>query len=361
MRLRISARSRAGGAGLGKDEAAECDGGGDDGHEFKGHLAVPFTHAPQPPIIRRHPDPVNATPDALPPQRPARTGPVERRLSSRRLGPASFRAPSSPPTGTGVLERRLSSRRLGSASGAASSPAPTGIGVLPGAAWTGVFHAPPGKNVFHAPPSSSPGACDFQSPRRGDFLIAHQERRLPAAHRRGGFHSRPQERRFLAAPSDQSPMTVGAPLVGALRGSQLSAPAESPLDVTTPGARKDAGPSRRLESRRSTPPGSVAPKQWPADGSAVRGRATTRVAPTSRSTAATRWSPLMDNPRPVSRGIRNGDFQSPRRGDFLIAHQERRLERRRPRRRLGPASFTRRLGRTSFHAPRVLWPGGAIS
>ena len=93
-----------------------------------------------------------------------------------------------------------------------------------------------------------------------------------------------------------------------------------PLHVAILGARKDAGPSRRLESRRSTPslhpPGSVVPKQWPADGGAVRGRATTRVAPASRSTAATRWAPLMDNPRAVSRGIRRGDFPVPR--HFLL-------------------------------------------
>ena len=65
-------------------------------------------------------------------------------------------------------------------------------------------------------------------------------------------------------------MTVGAPLVGALRGRivpRLSRRSTSPLHVATPGARKDADPSRRLkdaapdadpsrrlESRRSTPP-----------------------------------------------------------------------------------------------------------
>ena len=57
------------------------------------------------------------------------------------------------------------------------------------------------------------------------------------------------------------------------------------------------------ESPLHPSPGPVVPKQWPADGGTVRGRATTRVAPTSRSTTATRWAPLMDNPRPVSRRI----------------------------------------------------------
>ncbi len=101
----------------------------------------------------------------------------------------------------------------------------------------------------------------------------------------------------LPIPDDRRGTPCGCPA-----GSHRS-PAESPLHVAIPGARKDANPSRRLESRRSTHPGSVVPKQWPADGGAVRGRATTRVAPTSRSTAATRWAPLTDNPRPVSRGI----------------------------------------------------------
>ncbi len=170
-----------------------------------------------------------------------------------------------------------------------------------------MFHAPTGRGVSRAP-CSLPG---------------------------GATSSRPLEGRFLAALSDQSPMIVGAPLVGALRGrivprlcrrstSPFPAPGRTPIPVgaeddtapdTAPDAAPDADPGRRLESRRSTPPGSVGPKQWPADGGAVRGRATTRVAPTSRSTAATRWAPLMDNPRPVSRRImpeaRRGDFQSP--------------------------------------------------
>ncbi len=52
-------------------------------------------------------------------------------------------------------------------------------------------------------------------------------------------------------------MTVGAPLVGALRGRivpRLNRRATPPLHVAIPGARKDADPGRRLESRRSTPP-----------------------------------------------------------------------------------------------------------
>ena len=143
--------------------------------------------------------------------------------------------------------------------------------------------------------------------------------RAPCSLPGGATSSRPLEGRFLAALSDQSPMTVGVPLVGALR-SRIAPPAESPLHVAIPGARKDAGPSRRVKHaapgdypQKSPlhPPGPVVPRQWPADGGAVRGRATTRVAPTGRSTAATRCACLTDNPGPVSRGIRRGTFLSP--------------------------------------------------
>ena len=65
-------------------------------------------------------------------------------------------------------------------------------------------------------------------------------------------------------------MIVGAPLVGALRGrivprlsrrstSPFPAPGRTPVPVgaeddAAPDAAPDADPSRRLESRRSTPP-----------------------------------------------------------------------------------------------------------
>ena len=51
----------------------------------------------------------------------------------------------------------------------------------------------------------------------------------------------------LPIPDDRRGTPCGCPA-----GSHRS-PAESPLHVAIPGARKDAGPSRRLESRRSTP------------------------------------------------------------------------------------------------------------
>ena len=107
-------------------------------------------------------------------------------------------------------------------------------------------------------------------------------------------------------------MTVGAPLVGALRGRSVSrlsrrstsprpAPGRTPVPVgaeddAAPDAAPDADPSRRLESRRSTLPGSVVPSNGRRTVAPFRGRATTRVAPTSRSTAVTRWAPLMDIP-----------------------------------------------------------------
>ncbi len=122
----------------------------------------------------------------------------------------------------------------------------------------------------------------------------------------------------LPIPDDRRGTPCGCPA-----GSHRSA-AVSPFHIAIPGARKDADPSRRLESRRSISPGSVVPKQWPADGGAVRGRATThtRVAPTSRSTAATRWAPLMENPaqflvgscrRPAGGGLLSRDHADAKR------------------------------------------------
>ncbi len=106
----------------------------------------------------------------------------------------------------------------------------------------------------------------------------------------------------------------------------------SPLHVATPGARKDAGPSRRRGRRRSR------------RRSGRRSQSATRKSPlhpprfgSAQAMAGGRWRrsgegdhkgrpyesfdsgdamvPLMDNPRPVSRGImpeaRRGDFQSP--------------------------------------------------
>ncbi len=104
---------------------------------------------------------------------------------------------------------------------------------------------------------------DFQPPRRGDFLIAHQERRLPVAHRRGGFQP-PTGRAVSSRPVGPIPDDRRGTPCASPAGSQRP-PAESPLHVATPGARKDADPSRRvkhaarrrsrrLESRRSTPP-----------------------------------------------------------------------------------------------------------
>ncbi len=96
----------------------------------------------------------------------------------------------------------------------------------------------------------------------------------------GATSSRPLEGRFLAALSDQFPMTVGAPLVGALRGRivpRLSRCSTSPC----PGARKDAGPSRRLKD--------AAPDAGP---SRRRGRRRSRRRSGRRSQAGTRKSPL---------------------------------------------------------------------
>ena len=102
--------------------------------------------------------------------------------------------------------------------------------------------------------------------------------------RRGDFQS-PTGRAVSSRPVGPIPDDRRGTPCGCPAGSHRP-PAESPLHVAIPGARKDADPSRRLDKGRQTlhasplhPPGPVVPRQWPADGGAVRGRATTRVAP----------------------------------------------------------------------------------
>ena len=51
------------------------------------------------------------------------------------------------------------------------------------------------------------------------------------------------------------------------------------------------------------PPGPVVPKQWPADGGAVRGEGDHKGRPYESFDSGNTAAPLMDNPRPVSRGI----------------------------------------------------------
>ena len=189
------------------------------------------------------PTPSTPPADALPPTpRPKR--PPERRRPRRRLGSASFRAPLGGACFTRRLgrtsfthplffarrddfliahqERRLERRRPRRRLGPASFRAPLG-----GACFTRRL----GRTSFTRPVFFA---------RRGDFLIAHWK---------GGFQPPvgpiPEDRR-------------GTPRASPA-GSQRP-PAESPLDAATPGARKDAGPSRRvkhadpsrrLESRRS--------------------------------------------------------------------------------------------------------------
>ena len=130
----------------------------------------------------------------------------------------------------------------------------------------------------------------------------------------------------LPIPDDRRGTPCGCPA-----GSHRS-PAESPLHVAIPGARKDADPSRRRGRRRSRrrsgrrsqsatrksplhPPGPVVPKQWPTDGIAVQGEGDHKGRPYESFDSGNAVGPLMDNPRPVSRGImpeaRRGDFQSP--------------------------------------------------
>ena len=108
---------------------------------------------------------------------------------------------------------------------------------------------------------------------------------MPEA-RRGDFQS-PTGRAVSSRPVGPIPDDRRGTPCGCPAGSHRP-PAESPLHVVIPGARKDAGPSRRRGRRRSRrrsgrrsqsatgksplhPPGSVVPRQWPADGGAVQG------------------------------------------------------------------------------------------
>ena len=215
--------------------------------------------------------------------------------------------------------------------------------------------------------------------KRGGGTIVPPRSPLPggrdaAAPRGGATSSRPLEGRFLAALSDQFPDDRRGTPCGCPAGSHRS-PAESPLHVATPGARKDADPSRRLKdaagrrSRSATrksplhPPGSVVPKQWPADGSAVRGEGDHKGRPYETFDSGDAVGAADgQSPPSFSRDHAGG----PAVGDFFetsmpdTRQERRRPERRRPRRRLGPASFraplgaacfTRRLGGACFRRP----------
>ncbi len=131
----------------------------------------------------------------------------------------------------------------------------------------------------------------------------------------------------LPIPDDRRGTPCGCPA-----GSHRS-PAESPLHVATPGARKDAGPSRRRGRRRSRrgsgrrsqsatrksplhhPPGPVVPRQWPTDGGAVRGEGDHKGRPYEAFDSGNAVG-AADGPSPP--GFSRDHAGGPAVGDFLV-------------------------------------------
>ena len=102
----------------------------------------------------------------------------------------------------------------------------------------------------------SPLKCRNRMPASSVTSVNWTEAGSALARTANGARNHPQARDLallqtslkLPIPDDRRGTPCGCPA-----GSHRS-PAESPLHVAIPGARKDAGPSRRLESRRSTRP-----------------------------------------------------------------------------------------------------------
>ena len=103
-------------------------------------------------------------------------------------------------------------------------------------------------------------------------------------------------------------------------------PAESPLHVAIPGARKDADPSRRLESRPLHPPGPVVPKHGRRTGRRS-GEGDHKGRPYESFDSGDAVGAADGQSCPVSRGIMpearrwgtsEKDMGHPRRGDILV-------------------------------------------
>ena len=275
---------------------------------------------------------------------------LERRRPRRRLGPASFRAPgvatwSGDSTGGTMRPRRAPTRGAPTVIGNwkfQRSPPPAGLRHDPARNRAGIVH------------QRRPPRCRCRTTRRGDpcgrppLNGATVRRPLPGHYRTGGVERRLSSRRLgsasgaaSGAASSSAPTGTGV-LPGAKNGDverRHSRRTMRPRRAPTRGAPTIIGD---WKFQRSPPPAGLRhdpPRNWA--GMSISGAH--HVTAVERLVGATLVVALPRTAPPSARHCLGTTEPGGWSGDFLVAdwdrRPERRLERRRPRRRLGPASF----------------------